>query len=103
MNEECRYILITGSSLVFILWILTFLGKKQFEPFNTMLPAHADVLLNRPVHFHLSNAKYGQLNKYRSSTPLASYEQITNNKKNWKNPENGSAMLPEINGTSFYS
>ena len=102
MNQDCRYILITGGTLVIILWIITFLGKKQLETFETKLPVNTNVLLNKPVDFHLSDANYGDLNKYIFSTPLASYEQITNNKKNWNNPENGTAILPEINGTSFY-
>ena len=102
MNQECQYILITGSILIFILWILTLLGKK-LEPFeSTNHISRPDVLLNNPVHLQLSSINYGELNRYKMSTPMASYEQVTNNKKNWMNPENGSAPFPEINGTSFY-
>jgi hypothetical protein len=102
MNQECRYVLTTGSILIFTLLILTGLGK-QLEPFETnSYVERPDVLLNNPVQLQLSSANYGDLNRFKTSTPLSSYAQVTNNKKNWINPENGSAPFPELNGTSFY-
>jgi hypothetical protein len=98
---DCQYILITGGTLIFILWILTLLGKK-LEPFESNYISRPDVLLTSPVHLKLSSANYGDLKRYIPSTPMASYAQVTNNKKIWMNPENGSAPFPEINGTSFY-
>ena len=75
--------------------------KKIYEPFTTV--PKSEVLLDLPLQptINEQNVNYGDLNKYIYKTPMASYAQITNNKK-WDTPENGSALYPPINGTSLY-
>ncbi len=96
-------VIITGGILVILLFFITTLGKKINEPFTTQT-THQDVLLDYPmkkiVQATLTN--YGDLNKYIYTTPMASYEQVTNNKRYWDNPENGTALYPPINGKSMY-
>jgi hypothetical protein len=96
-------VIVTGGILVLFLFCITTLGKKLNEPF-TMGSTSPDVLLNIPLKssIHAQDVNYGELNKYRYETPLASYAQITNNKRYWDNPENGTALYPPINGTSLY-
>jgi hypothetical protein len=96
-------VIITGGILVILLFFITTLGKKINEPF-TIQPTRQDVLLDFPLKqtIQATPVNYGDLNKYIYKTPMASYEQVTNNKRYWDNPENGSALYPPINGTSMY-
>jgi hypothetical protein len=96
-------VIITGGILVLLLFFITTLGKKINEPF-TLQPIQQDVLLDYPLKKSIkaTDTNYGDLNKYIYTTPMASYEQITNNKRYWSNPENGTALYPPINGTSMY-
>lgn len=99
-----------GASLVLILFILTAIGKRVNEPFTLSTTASAislgpDALLEYPLQDKIQaqeNVGYGQLNQYRVESPMASYAQITNNRREWTNPENGTALYPPINGTSMY-
>ena len=105
MNTDCQHILMTGCMLILALLIITYIGKRHMEPFEIEPQPQFDVLLEYPLQqsIHATDVNYGGLNKYIYTTPLASYEQVTNNKKNWNNPEDGSALFPEINGTSMYA
>ena len=104
-------VLCTGFILVVVLFIATAIGKRVDEPFEIQvdkvkvdLPEKEEIgLLPLPLQpvIEAQELNYGELNKYIFRTPMASYEQVTNNRK-WTTPENGSALFPPINGTSLY-
>ena len=95
-----------GALLVTLLFFVTAIGKKLNEPFvsKEKEPEETDVLLDLPLQAkpQAQDLNYGALVKYEYRTPMASYEQVTNNKK-WTTPENGKALYPPINGTSLYA
>lgn len=97
-------IVVTGACLLILLILLTGIGKKIREPFTSTPKENPDVLLDSPLQsvIQAQQVNYGDLRKYVSQTPMASYAQVTNNRRDWKNPENGSALFPPINGTSMY-
>jgi hypothetical protein len=97
-------IVVTGACLLILLMVLTGIGKKIREPFTTIPKENSDVLLDFPLQpvIQAQPVNYGDLRHYVSQTPMASYAQVTNNRRDWKNPENGSALFPPINGTSIY-
>ena len=102
-------VLCTGFILVVILFFVTTLGKRLYDPFENYEATKIDVekeqigLLPLPLQpvVQAQELNYGELNKYIYRTPMASYEQVTNNRK-WTSPENGNALFPPINGTSLY-
>jgi len=100
MNVICK-----GFILVVLLFFVTTLGKKIHEPFevNEVNEVKEIGLLPLPLQpvVQAQDLNYGDLNKYEYRTPMASYEQVTNNRK-WTTPENGRALFPPINGTSLY-
>ena len=83
MNKDCQHILMTGIILILALLIITYIGKRQFEPFDIQPYNIPDHLLEYPLQpsIHTSDVNYGGLNKYIYTTPMASYAQVTNNKK----------------------
>jgi hypothetical protein len=91
-----------GAFLVTLLLFITSLGKKINEPFEVS-KEKPEVLLDLPLQsvVKAQDLNYGALVKYEYRTPMASYEQVTNNRK-WTTPENGRALFPPINGTSLY-
>jgi hypothetical protein len=95
-------VLCTGVILVIVLFLMTTIGKKLNEPFEVRKeePIGLLTLPLQPV-VQAQEVNYGGLNKYIYTTPMASYAQVTNNRK-WVTPENGSALFPPINGTSLY-
>ena len=99
-------VIVTGAILLFLLFMITSIGKKINckEPF-TQLTKNVNVLLDFPVQKNITvkDVNYGDLNQYVYKTPMASYKQVTNNKRDWSNPENGSALFPPINGTTLYA
>ena len=99
-------VLCTGFILIVVLFFATAIGKRVYEPFEMQvdLPEKEEIgLLPLPLQpvVEAQELNYGELNKYIFRTPMASYEQVTNNRK-WTTPENGSALFPPINGTSLY-
>jgi hypothetical protein len=105
MNVIC-----TGFILLGVLYFAILIGKKIYEPFEPQINkihntnTKEDIgLLPIPLQstIQAQELNYGDLNKYIYRTPMASYEQVTNNRK-WTTPENGSALFPPINGTSLY-
>ena len=103
-------VLWTGFILVIVLFLATTIGKKLHEPFEAYHEKGTEIqekeeigLLPLPLQpvIQAQELKYGDLNKYIYRTPMASYKQVTNNRK-WTTPENGSALFPPINGTSLY-
>ena len=98
------HIIVTGAILLIVLFLITTIGKKINEPFTVSHTASPDVLLDYTLQptIQEQDVKYGGLNKYVFQTPMASYAQVTNNKRYWDNPENGSALYPPINGKSMY-
>lgn len=98
-------VIVTGAILIFVLFIITSIGKKirKKEPF-TNEPEKTDLLLDLPLQKNRKmDVNYGDLHKHVFKTPMASYEQVTNHKRYWNNPENGSALFPPINGTTLYA
>jgi len=94
-----------GALLVTLLFYITSIGKKINEPFQVSKEKERpEVLLDLPLKtvVKAQDLNYGALVKYEYRTPLASYDQVTNNKK-WTTPENGRALFPPINGTTLYS
>ena len=91
-----------GAFLVTLLFLITTVGKKIHEPFEVS-KERPEVLLDLPLKpvVKAQDLNYGDLVKYEYRTPMASYQQVTNNKK-WSKPENGRALFPPINGTSLY-
>jgi hypothetical protein len=91
-----------GALLVTFLFFMTAIGKKVNETFVTK--EERDVLLDLPLQpvIKAQDLNYGSLVKYEYRTPMASYEQVTNNRK-WETPENGRALFPPINGASLYA
>jgi hypothetical protein len=88
--------------LLLILFIFTYLGKKQLqqtEPFVISAYDTSDVLLDKPTHFELKDTTYKNSQKNRHKTKMSSYNQ-TNNNQPYSYPENGSIELPELSG--FY-
>ena len=96
-------VLCTGVILVILLFFAVSIGKKVYEPFEVKIEKEQIGLLPLPLQpvVQAQELNYGELNKYIFRTPMASYEQVTNNRK-WTTPENGSALFPPINGTSLY-
>ena len=101
-------VLCTGVILVILLFFAVSIGKKVYEPFesyevNKIIEKEQIGLLPLPLQpvVQAQELNYGELNKYIFRTPMASYKQVTNNRK-WTTPENGSALFPPINGTSLY-
>ena len=97
-------IVVTGACLLILLMVLTGIGKQIREPFTSYSKQESDVLLDFPLQpvIQAQHVNYGDLRHYVPQTPMASYAQVTNNRRDWKNPENGSALFPPINGTSIY-
>ena len=93
-----------GALLVTLLFFITAIGKKVNEPFVTKERERPEVLLDLPLQpvVKAQELNYGALVKYEYRTPMASYEQVTNNRK-WETPENGRALFPPINGTTLYA
>lgn len=94
-----------GALLVTFLFFMTSLGKKVNEPFQvTKEIERPEVLLELPLQpvVKAQDLNYGSLIKYEYRTPMASYKQVTNNRK-WETPENGSALFPPINGATLYA
>ena len=93
-----------GALLVTFLFFMTSLGKKVNEPFQVTKESETEVLLDLPLQpvVKAQDLNYGSLIKYEYRTPMASYKQVTNNRK-WETPENGSALFPPINGASLYA
>jgi hypothetical protein len=94
-----------GALLVTLLFYITSIGKKINEPFQVSKEKERpEVLLDLPLKtvVKAQDLNYGALVKYEYRTPLASYDQVNNNKK-WTTPENGRALFPPINGTTLYS
>ena len=91
-----------GALLVTFLFFMTAIGKKVNETFVTK--EDRPVLLDLPLQpvIKAQDLNYGSLVKYEYRTPMASYEQVTNNRK-WETPENGRALFPPINGASLYA
>lgn len=97
MNVLCN-----GLILVIVLFFATTIGKKIHEPFKIEEKESIGLLpLPLQPNIQAQEVNYGDLNKYIYRTPMASYSQVTNNRK-WETPENGSALFPPINGTSLY-
>jgi len=92
-----------GALLVTFLFFMTAIGKKVHETFVTK-EERPEVLLDLPLQpvVKAQDLNYGALVKYEYRTPMASYEQVTNNRK-WETPENGSALFPPINGATLYA
>lgn len=105
--SDCKRLLITGSILVLCLFIITYISKRLHEGFKTILepevyPNDTPLLCEYPLsHNGVMDLNYGALSKYRPILP-SSYEQKTNNIRDWSNPENGSALNVTINGFSIY-
>ena len=93
-----------GALLVTLLFFMTAIGKKCNEPFQVSKGTKPEVLLELPLQsvIKAQDLNYGDLVKYEYRTPMASYAQVTNNKK-WTTPENGRALFPPINGTTLYA
>lgn len=94
-----------GALLVAFLFFMTAIGKKVNEPFQVTKERETpEVLLELPLHpvVKAQDLNYGALIKYEYRTPMASYKQVTNNRK-WETPENGSALFPPINGATLYA
>jgi hypothetical protein len=94
-----------GALLVTLLFFMTSIGKKINEPFQVSKEKERpEVLLDIPLQsvIKAQDLNYGELVKYEYRTPMASYAQVTNNKK-WSSPENGRALFPPINGTTLYT
>ena len=93
-----------GALLVTFLFFMTSLGKKVNEPFVTKEIERPEVLLELPLQpvVKAQDLNYGSLIKYEYRTPMASYKQVTNNRK-WETPENGRALFPPINGATLYA
>jgi len=93
-----------GAFLVLLLFFITTLGKKINEPFQVTKEERPEVLLDLPLQpvIKAQDLNYGSLVEYEYRTPMASYEQVTNNRK-WKTPENGRALFPPINGATLYA
>ena len=97
-------VLCTGIILVILLFFAVSIGKRVYEPFEVNRIEKEQVgLLPLPLQpvVQAQELNYGELNQYIFRTPMASYQQVTNNRK-WTTPENGSALFPPINGTSLY-
>lgn len=97
-------VLCTGIILVILLFFAVSIGKKVYEHFEfNKIEKEQIGLLPLPLQpvVQAQELNYGELNKYIFRTPMASYQQVTNNRK-WTTPENGSALFPPINGTSLY-
>jgi hypothetical protein len=92
-----------GALLVTLLFFITAIGKKVNEPFQ-VTKERPEVLLDLPLQpvVKAQDLNYGSLVKYEYRTPMASYEQVTNNRK-WETPENGRALFPPINGATLYA
>ena len=93
-----------GALLVTFLFFMTAIGKKVNETFVTKERERPEVLLDLPLQpiVKAQDLNYGSLVKYEYRTPMASYEQVTNNRK-WETPENGRALFPPINGATLYA
>jgi hypothetical protein len=93
-----------GAFLVLLLFFITALGKKINEPFQVTKEERPEVLLDLPLQpvVKAQDLNYGSLVKYEYRTPMASYKQVTNNRK-WETPENGRALFPPINGATLYA
>lgn len=105
--SDCKRVFITGSILVVCLFIITYVSKRLHEGFETIFepelyPNDTPLLCEFPQsHNGVMDTKYETNSTFREILPF-SYEQKTNNIRDWSNPENGSASNPEINGYSIY-
>jgi hypothetical protein len=93
-----------GALLVTLLFFMTSIGKIVNEPFQVSKETKPEVLLDLPLQrvVKAQDLNYGDLVKYEYRTPMATYAQVTNNRK-WKTPENGRALFPPINGATLYA
>ena len=106
--SECKRILVTGSVLVVCLFLVTWFSRRLHESFTilaepSVYPSDAPMLCEYPLSHNglMEKLKNGSLSNLRPVLP-SSYKQVTNNVRDWPNPENGSAEYVEINGYSIY-
>jgi hypothetical protein len=90
MKKDCSRILRIGGALVAGLVVCVLLMKhfRKKDP----------VLQPKQKESKVKLVKYGDLAKYYPMSKMGSFDQTTNNKRDWKHPENGTAVHPEING-----
>jgi hypothetical protein len=93
----------SGIILLCGLYLLTQVCKKY--PTESFIPMKRDELLVSemfPVRIRELHVNYEAYRKYVPQTPLASFEQITNNFRYVSTPEEGSALVPELSAFAFY-
>jgi hypothetical protein len=93
----------SGIILLCGLYLLTQVCKKY--PTESFIPMKRDEFLVSemfPVRIRELNVNYEAYRKYVPQTPLASFEQITNNFRYVSTPEEGSALVPELSAFAFY-
>ena len=90
--------------LLSLLYLFTRLSEK-YPPETFINPPQEDLLVSDifPVQLRKLNVKYNEFGQYKPQTPLASYEQVTNNPKHIQTPENGSILIPELSAFAFYN
>ena len=84
---------------LFVLFIFTYLGKRQMHFEQFISGNDSDVLLDKPTHFEFKHTSYRNSQKHKHKTHMSSYEQ-TNNNQPYTYPDNGSIEFPELSG--FY-
>jgi hypothetical protein len=96
------YLLSTGTMIVIALFAITSLRKQYIkdkcEHFTIQPLDHNDVLLDSTSSPTVKNTSYRKSSNQRSTSPMSSFEQTTNNQLH-TSPNNGSITLPEL---AFY-
>lgn len=105
--RDSKRLFITGSILVLCLLVITYVSRRLHEGFETILepevyPNDTPLLCEYPPSNKcVMDTTYAANSNGRQILPL-SYEQKTNNIRDWPNPENGSVLNLDLNGYSFY-
>jgi hypothetical protein len=117
MNKKDKNVCFIGVILVICLWIVVECNRNWYtmsENFTVLQEPgiYPDTVAN-PILYGdypisssypnpiVSNSLH-DLSIQKSEEPISSYEQVTNNYRYWKNPENGSVQDPSLSGYSFY-
>ena len=106
-----------GFILVVALWIIVECNKRWYgmnESFTVLTePGIYPAAVANPILYgdypissnypnHIVKRSLHDLSVLDSEGPISSYDQVTNNHRYWKNPENGSILDPSLSGFSFY-
>jgi hypothetical protein len=117
MNKKDKNVCFIGFILVLSLWIIVECNKRWYngnENFTILRePGIYPSAVTNPIlygDYPISSSypnpmvknSLHEISMHKTEGPISSYDQVTNNYRYWKNPENGTVLDPSLSGFSFY-